>query len=48
MIERAGGGQAIGLSIGVIVGCVTILVLIFSGRLIIGPVYTAGALPVDR
>ncbi len=33
MIARAGGGQAVGLSIGIIMGCVTILILILSGRL---------------
>ena len=54
MIERAGGGQAIGLSIGVIVGCATILMLIFSGRLVIAErrairsARAAGTLPEDR
>ncbi len=53
MIERAGGGQAIGLSIGVIVGCATILILIFSGRLVIAERRpsradrAAGTLPED-
>lgn len=45
MIERAGGGQAIGLSIGVIVGCVTILILIVSGRLVIGSALAFWAVP---
>jgi len=48
MIERAGGRQAIGLSIGVIVGCGTILLLIFSGRLVIGPARAVGALLEER
>jgi len=43
MIERADGGQAIGLSIGVIVGCVTILIV--SGRLVIGSALAFGAVP---
>lgn len=48
MTERAGGRQTIGLSVGVIVGCVTILMLIFSGRLVIGPACAVGALPEER
>jgi len=45
MNERAGGGQAIGLSIGIIVGCVTIFILIVSGRLLIAPSLSFGVVP---
>jgi len=48
MIQRVGGAHALGLSIGVIVGCVTILILIFSGRLIIGPAFAVGAIREAR
>jgi len=45
MIERAGGGQAVGLSIGIIVGCVTIFILIVSGRLIVASSQAFGVVP---
>jgi len=48
MIQRVGGAHALGLSIGVIVGCVTILILIFSGRLIIGPAFAVDAIREAR
>ena len=48
MIQRAGGGQVLGLSIGIIVGCGTILILIFSGRLVIGPARAVTAVPGER
>jgi hypothetical protein len=45
MIERAGGGQAVGLSIGIVVGCVTIFILIVSGKLMITSSPAFGVVP---
>ncbi len=45
MIERASGGQAVGLSIGIIVGCVTIFILIVSGGLMVAPSLAFGVVP---